>query len=268
MLSKVPRPLARAINARLRTRQEVLRDQKLIRMLEIGTKHCKPRAIEVIFEIGANHGQDAELLREYYDVRPEHVFVFEPHPELAAEISRRFPAFNLFRCALSDRAGRGTFNIAPVGSRNDGVSTLGERVLVKGDEAFRQVEVDIDTLDHVMEQLPYVSMIDLLKIDVEGFSLEVIDGAAHTLSERVAVLQLECEVVEVFKGQKLYPEVADRLRKLGFLETYKEQHVTQNDTVWVHERFWRKPEEFYTSGVPARQDDRGPTPPTGAARRG
>jgi hypothetical protein len=34
---------------------------------------------------------------------------------------------------------------------------------------------------------------------------------------------------------------------LGFIETYKEQSVTQNDTVWVQERFWRKPEEFYTS---------------------
>ena len=253
VLSTVPRAVARAIVARLRTRQAVPRDHKLIRMLEIGTKYCTRRTIDVIFEIGANHGQDADLLREHYDVRPENMFLFEPHPELAAEIARRFPEVNLFRRALADQPGRSTFNITPAGGRNDGVSTLGDRVLVTGDEAFRQVDVDVDTLDRVMEQLPHVSMIDLLKIDVEGFAFEVIRGATRTLSERVAVLQLECEVVEVFRGQKLYPDVADELRKLGFIETYKEQHVTQNDTVWVHQRFWRTPDEFYSSRSPARR---------------
>jgi len=247
MLPKIPRRLLRAISRRLRTRKEQLRDAPLITMLEKGAKHCRDKSVQVIFEIGANHGQDAELMREYYDVPAKNVFVFEPHPDLADEIARHYPAFNLFRCALSDKPGRSTFNITPVAGRNDGVSTLGERLLVKGDENFRQVDVEVDTLDRVMERLPQVERIDLMKIDVEGFTYEVLQGAKRTLAEKVVVLQLESEVVEVFKGQKLYPEIAEQLRQLGFIETYKEQSVTQNDTVWVQERFWRKPEEFYAS---------------------
>lgn len=54
-----------------------------------------------------------------------------------------------------------------------------------------------------------------LKIDTQGFEDRVLDGAAGILP-KVTAIQLELSLVPLYVGQKLLPEMLERLRVLGF----------------------------------------------------
>jgi hypothetical protein len=61
-----------------------------------------------------------------------------------------------------------------------------------------------------------------LKIDTQGFEWQVLDGALLTLSNINGIL-LEVSLLEIYKGQKLWRDLVDRLENCGF-------------TVWSIER--------------------------------
>ena len=55
----------------------------------------------------------------------------------------------------------------------------------------------------------------LLKLDVQGYELAVIDGAERTL-QRTALLEVEVSVRALYEGQPLLADVLDVLRAKGF----------------------------------------------------
>ncbi len=57
----------------------------------------------------------------------------------------------------------------------------------------------------------------LLKLDVQGFELKVLEGATETLT-RCAYVYAECSARELYEGQALYGEVAGFLAEHGFRE--------------------------------------------------
>jgi hypothetical protein len=69
----------------------------------------------------------------------------------------------------------------------------------------------------------------LLKIDVQGYEVPVLDGATETL-DRVAVLEAELSFVELYRGQALFPEVLKRLQRQGFVLTSFESVLADPDT--------------------------------------
>jgi len=58
----------------------------------------------------------------------------------------------------------------------------------------------------------------LLKIDVQGVELDVINGASSVL-EAVDSVLVECSFVELYRGQALGGEIVDALHGRGFLLT-------------------------------------------------
>lgn len=70
------------------------------------------------------------------------------------------------------------------------------------------------TLDKLCEDLN-ISHIDILKIDVEGATFEILDGAKNILS-MVKMLHIETEDYPFFSGQKLHNEVINFLLSKKF----------------------------------------------------
>lgn len=139
---------------------------------------------EVFVDVGANNGYFSLLAAS--KVGPSgHVYAFEPVPSAYARLARnvglnRFDAIDA-RCLAvgAARAHTGLY----VMDRNDGAASLHPM----GRE-FRRVEVDVDSLDG---QLPD-TVVDVVKIDVEGHEVEVLEGMAETI-RRSPRLQLICE---------------------------------------------------------------------------
>jgi len=76
------------------------------------------------------------------------------------------------------------------------------------------LDVPVRTLDKVSRDWP-LSRRQLLKLDVQGFELKVLQGARRFLSECLYVY-VECSEVELYEGQALRQEVESFLNSQGF----------------------------------------------------
>jgi FkbM family methyltransferase len=134
-------------------------------------------------DIGANRGQ---VLREAVRVAPRgrHI-AFEPIPRLADEIARAFPGVDCRRKALGAQVGRAQFCHY---TKLDGWSGLRERPEIS-DERGRpeRIAVEVSTLDAEIGDLhPSV-----VKIDVEGAELAVLEGGTAVLREARPLIVFE-----------------------------------------------------------------------------
>ena len=67
----------------------------------------------------------------------------------------------------------------------------------------------------------------MLKIDVQGFEYEVLRGMTN-LSPKIRWIYVEASFVELYKGQKLYADVARLLGEMGYREISR-SNVSHDD---------------------------------------
>jgi hypothetical protein len=94
------------------------------------------------------------------------------------------------------------------------IGSLQEQIFA-GTREVRVEEVDVETLDDVLLEHD-LSGQALLKIDVQGFELEVLRGARDSL-RKFRWIYVELSFVELYVGQPLAHEVIEFLRVQGFV---------------------------------------------------
>ena len=133
-------------------------------------------------DVGAHRG---DVLAELVRLAPQgRHLAYEPLPELAALLAERFPAVEVRNAALSDRAGEREF-VRVV--EDPGWSGFRERPTPSASPVER-FTVRTERLD---DALPDAFVPALIKIDVEGAELEVLDGAMTTLATHRPVVVFE-----------------------------------------------------------------------------
>lgn len=133
-------------------------------------------------DVGANVGSVLELIVRY---SPKgHHTAFEPIPSLAAGLRHRFPGVDVRETALSADSGDSDFVFV---TSRPALSGLRERSY-NGPVKKEHLTVRTERLDDVIAP---GSPIDLLKIDVEGGELGVLEGAMNTLADSRPVVVLE-----------------------------------------------------------------------------
>jgi FkbM family methyltransferase len=168
---------------------------------------------DTVLDVGGNVGEFAELCRRTW---PEcRVTSFEPVPPCARENRRRSGGrWWVEECALSSHAGTSTIRVC---LNQPSASTMQEPGTTRRDrfgivDRFEVLEVRTRTLDEF--ELAAGGRC-LVKIDVEGHELAVLEGGGRLL-ERVACVVVEVnEDPHVFEGAPP-PEVVDaELRRHG-----------------------------------------------------
>ncbi len=135
-------------------------------------------------DVGAHHG---DILRSMVDAAPDrHHYAFEPLPAMAGDLRERFPAVTVHQVALAAETGSTTFRHVV---SNPGYSGLRERRYDRPDEEIDVIDVELRRLDDMVAADDQVS---LIKIDVEGAELGVLQGASRTLSTWHPVVVFEC----------------------------------------------------------------------------
>jgi FkbM family methyltransferase len=109
---------------------------------------------------------------------------FEPNPQQARWLSRKFPEADVRSLALSDSAGERDFYILEDRSGFSGLRRLSEP-----GERTRQVTVEVGRLDDLIGP-DY--RVDFLKVVVEGAELSVFRGAEEILRRDRPFLLFEC----------------------------------------------------------------------------
>ena len=191
--------------------------------------------VSTVMEIGSMDGTDANELAQYYKAI---AYIIEAHPKFAENIAAKYPEYNVYNLVASDKDGTTIFNCVTKDSANLGMSSMLDR-----EESYPSYDIEycpipmesyrLDILCHSLN----ITSIDLLKIDVEGNSYEVLKGFGDMLWF-VKCIHIECEHEPVWKGQKLYADVEKLLIGKGFIPVALKIGFPQSDSVWVKKEFY------------------------------
>lgn len=179
-------------------------------------------SIDCVFDVGANHGQYATMLRK--DVGFAGLILsFEPNPEVFGHLRRladRDARWHVFNIALSDFDGTAAFNIMAA----DQFSSLEkpaegiDAIFRSRNRVERQVEMQCRRLDGMMAALrgQHGFTRPFLKMDTQGHDAAVCDGAAAVL-DQMAGVQTELAVRPLYQSGVDYRAMIDRLERGGFV---------------------------------------------------
>ncbi|MHB8747307.1 MAG: FkbM family methyltransferase [Gammaproteobacteria bacterium] len=134
------------------------------------TRYC-------VFDVGANKGQFASEVLSVLGAQSVDLHCFEPSPStyhILVGTLQRYPAVHLNNEALGKEVGRAALYSDKVGS---GLASLTRRRLDHFGITFSRTEdVMVNSVDTYCA-MHGIEHIDLLKIDVEGHELDVLNGA-------------------------------------------------------------------------------------------
>ena len=160
--------------------------------------------IDTVIDVGANAGQFASQMRGLdQSVRIHSV---EPNPRVfrgLADLAARDPRWSVHECALGRAPGRLTLNVfassdfsSCLPANEFGVHRFGASL-----QRQEQIEVALRTLDGLLDSLPDTDVGSriLLKLDTQGFDMEVLLGASATL-ERTCAIVTEASVRPIYEG--------------------------------------------------------------------
>ena len=179
-------------------------------------------AVDLVLDVGGNAGQFRDVLRNQLDYTG-HIVTFEPVPHLARELmdrAARDPFWDVQQRALGATSGTMTFNImvntefssflAPIHSDVD--------MFVKDNVIAESVPVEVTTLDEVLPSLieRLKTKSTYLKIDAQGFELEILKGGNKTLS-CIAALQSEVAFRKIYDGAADFKAIIDHVATQGFV---------------------------------------------------
>lgn len=187
--------------------------------------------IDVVCDVGSLDGAEALL---FHRIRPRaHIWAFEAHPQ-RFQAMQKDPALaaagiETAPLALSNFDGEARFFLvdAPDGTdvRVAGMSSLFERTgqfTPAGVISVAARRLDTYLSTRLMREAQVA-----LWIDAEGKGYEVLEGATG-IASRVRLVHVEVESSPCINAQqRLYPEVQQLLRALGFLELGTDGFPTQ-----------------------------------------
>jgi FkbM family methyltransferase len=209
---------------KLRKVLRILPHQELRRGLKFGVgaaiEHSgflEQQEYATVLDAGANKGQFSLIAR--FHSPGAQIIAFEPLDDQAdvfAKVFTKDPAVTLHRYALGSATGETEINVSsspdsssllPISELQTqhfpgtGLATTKTIRVKRLDDCVAPEELDSNTL---------------LKIDVQGFELELLKGATAAL-ERIGAVYVECSFIELYEGQALAFEVIAYLQQHGFV---------------------------------------------------
>lgn len=182
----------------------------------------KAYSVDCVFDVGANHGQYATMLRKEVGYRGT-ILSFEPALEVFESLKRksaRDPDWHAFHMALSDTEGSAPFHIMA----GDQCSSLNEPAqdmpapFSDINKVVRTVDVPLHKLDGLYEKYKqtYGFEAAYLKLDTQGHDRQVTRGAMNCLHNFLGI-QTELSIRPIYELATSYQVMIGELEKAGFI---------------------------------------------------
>lgn len=216
-----------------RVKPQLARARKLARILEVpayrrALRHGVAASVEheaipfrrhfgTVIDAGANRGQFAVFAT--YRFSDAALICVEPLSQPRGQLIQAVGAtgrLRVFDVALSNASGTAEFHVAKTDDSSS-LLPIGRRQeeMFPGTEEARVELVTVRRLDELVREEDLCAPV-LLKIDVQGGELAVLEGATRLLDAIHAVL-VEVSFVELYTDQPLADEVWAFLRRSGFV---------------------------------------------------
>ena len=191
-----------------------------------------------VVDIGANVGQFALVARESWPDAP--IIAFEPIPAAVKTFQSVFagvPNVTLHQCAVGESSTTATMHVS---ERQDSSSLLpiGElqQSIFPGTGEAGTIDIPVCRLAEKVSAAD-IAADALLKLDVQGYELQVLRGCAELLQE-FRYVYVECSWLELYEGQALADEVIAYLAERGFREVGRFNLVRTDDNQPVQADLW------------------------------
>lgn len=178
----------------------------------------------VVWDVGSRDGDDGVELAQRIGSGTPHVVCVEPNPPQAQLIREKYPEVRVLEVAVSDYEGESTF-VRVISDNKDAVGMSSLDVAhqhTKGDWPKEVIKVKVKRLDSLLPK----GKIDIVKIDCEGYSWEVLHGLGKRLKD-IKVLHVETEHPEFSQwshdGHHNNEQVAAFMESQGFI-LYKTEY--------------------------------------------
>jgi FkbM family methyltransferase len=194
-------------------------------------------------DVGCHKGEILDVMLKYAP-KGSHSG-FEPIPYLYSFLSEKYyQKCKIYPIALSNQKGLSSFNFVIT---NPSYSGLKKRNYDRKGEKDRSIMIETDTLDNIIAEDFHV---DLIKIDVEGAEMLVIEGALNTIRrcKPIIIFEFGKGASDVYKStpEMLYKLITETLEmqlstmkkwlsksKPITLETLKNEYQTGNNYYFI-----------------------------------
>ena len=200
--------------------------ERFYREISIRIPLMASQNISLVLDVGANIGQFASRIRRQgYTGR---IVSFEPLAKEFAQLQENAaddPGWECRHTALGSFNGTGEINRAGNSYSSSLLPMLERHIAHAPDSAYvGKEEISIARLDSLAEEIIRKDDRVYLKIDTQGYEMEVLKGSGNILGQ-VVLIELELTVVPLYENQVLHAEMAEHLNRLGY------------DLVWAEKGF-------------------------------
>jgi FkbM family methyltransferase len=202
---------------------------------------------KLVFDVGANLGQTS--IQMTATLPSAKILAFEPNPKIFPDLQRNiagYPQVTAYPVAFGAEQSQTLLNICG--------SSLNSSVLRYSredgnDQIVDKVEVSMDTIDHFCAGRG-IESIDLLKSDVQGYDLKVLQGARGLLEAgRIYAVFCEMNFHKLYEGQCSFEDLYAYLKGYGYFlcgfhDVVREEawHIHWADALFIRpEHFGKRP---------------------------
>jgi len=202
--------------------------------------------IDTLFDVGANDGKYATIMREIgYG---EKIISFEPLKsafEGLKKTSIKDKNWVINNYALGHENINSFINVAANSGSSSILNMLPIHLKNAPDSLYiAKEEITIKKMDTIFSSFVTKENNVMLKIDTQGFEKNVLDGASESLND-IKIIQLEMSLVQLYESELLFNDMIKYLNEKGFqlcsIENGFSDNITyqllQVDGIFVQKRY-------------------------------
>jgi FkbM family methyltransferase len=175
--------------------------------------------INCVIDVGANHGQFGMWLRR--SGYKGWIISFEPvaaNFELLRAAAKKNKPWRVFSYALGAEEGQREINVTEGSVYSSFLNPREEsQTIFYGNRVERRERVEVRRLDHVLDSCieGIAAPRMYLKLDTQGFDLEVLEGA-RSIMPSILALQTEVSLRHIYQGMHSFAESVSCFQASGF----------------------------------------------------